>query len=143
MLAWKNLSRHFETRADKVATQNEVHPGVFARALAKRYEQNLFPAALPKKRSTHPDLYDRLVAAGVQPDYPTPKPPSLFTVQGLFMSAGLGVFVGISIASSLDWPAQRLLPDASRTKPPATYLDSEFQKLTSRISAAVEPRTNR
>ena len=30
------------------------------------------------KRTVHPSLYDRMIAAGVTPDYPRPAPPSRF-----------------------------------------------------------------
>ena len=48
--------------------------GTYARALEKIYEANLLPVVLREKR-VHPDLYDRLVAAGATPAYARPKPP--------------------------------------------------------------------
>jgi hypothetical protein len=33
-------------------------------------------AVMPRKRMPHPHLYDRLVIAGITPDFPRPKPPA-------------------------------------------------------------------
>ena len=43
--------------------------------LEKIYEANLVPVVLGAKRTTHPELYDRLVAAGVTPEYYRPEAP--------------------------------------------------------------------
>ena len=99
---WKALSREFEARADKVARENEANEGDFAQALVKLYEHNLLPAVLPAKRSTHPDLYDRLVAAGMQPDYPRPRPARLISVSGFLFSVLLGAMVGIRFAGEIN-----------------------------------------
>jgi hypothetical protein len=42
--------------------------------MVKLHESNLVPAVMPGKQ-THPHLYDRLLAAGVQPDFPRPPAP--------------------------------------------------------------------
>jgi hypothetical protein len=50
------------------------------------------PAVMPKKkRRTHPDLYDRLVAVGAQPEYPRPEPAKATSYAGLFYSVVLGL----------------------------------------------------
>jgi hypothetical protein len=55
------------------------------------------PAGMPGKRQVHPHLYDRLLAAGVTPDYPRPKPPtSLHWTTGL-MYAVLVILVVVMI----------------------------------------------
>jgi|ERR1041385_6449313 Zn-dependent protease with chaperone function len=81
-LAWimwfKHVSRRLEKRADALATRADRNPGDFARALEHLYEENLMPAVMRRKSMTHPDLYDRLLACGIQPDYPRPPPPSSF-----------------------------------------------------------------
>ena len=71
----RRFARRMEVRADRVATENQVDEGVYARALERLYESNQFPAVMPRKRMTHPHLYDRLLAAGITPAYPRPKPP--------------------------------------------------------------------
>ncbi len=77
-IAWTlflRLVHRMEIRADAMARQPETAAGTYARALAKIYEANLVPVVLGAKRRTHPELYDRLVAAGVTPEYPRPEAP--------------------------------------------------------------------
>lgn len=69
----RRLSRKLEGHADDVAA-DLVDGAVYARALEKLYEHNMIPAVLGK-RATHPSLYDRMLAAGVTPDFPRPAPP--------------------------------------------------------------------
>lgn len=72
------ISLHLEKRADKAARRDADSP-VYARALERLHRRNLAPAVLaPNASRTHPDLYDRMVAAGFTPDYPRPKPPEGF-----------------------------------------------------------------
>jgi hypothetical protein len=56
------------------------------------YEENLIPAVMAQRR-THPDLYDRLIAAGVQPDYPRPQKASNMAPQALIFSILLGFLI--------------------------------------------------
>jgi hypothetical protein len=65
-----------EERADKAGKAHEGEPGVYARALEKLYRSNLMPAVMRQKRAVHPHLYDRMLEAGVTPEFPRPKPPS-------------------------------------------------------------------
>ena len=90
--------RHrMEKRADSVATVHEGEsPGTYARALERIYEINQVPAVIAGTLS-HPNLYDRLLAAGVTPAYPRPAPPKRMTwpyalVMLLLM---VSVFVGM------------------------------------------------
>jgi Zn-dependent protease with chaperone function len=99
-ISWLSLfftrkhSRRLETRADNMAREHELDAGVYARGLSRIYEANLMPAVMPKKRSrTHPDLYDRLVAVGVQPEYPRPEPVHARSFVGLFYSVILGLLL--------------------------------------------------
>ena len=64
---------------------------IYAKALLKLYEDQLAPAVGPKKRATHPDLYDRLLAAGMQPDFPRPSPALSMAWTGQIFSAALGL----------------------------------------------------
>jgi Zn-dependent protease with chaperone function len=80
----RRLSRRMEVRADAVADKNTAEAGVYARALERLYQMNQMPAVMPGSRQVHPHLYDRLLAAGVTPEYPRPKAPaSLFWTSGL------------------------------------------------------------
>ncbi len=73
----RRLSRAMELRADRFAVGD--HPSetgaVYARALEKIYAANLIPASGLGRGQTHPDLYDRMLSAGLQPDFPRPKKP--------------------------------------------------------------------
>ena len=71
----RRLSRRLETRADAMGTGQDA-TGVYARALERLYELNKMPAVLRGKNLTHPHLYDRLIAAGVTPAFPRPRPPA-------------------------------------------------------------------
>ncbi|HEY1110406.1 MAG TPA: M48 family metalloprotease, partial [Opitutaceae bacterium] len=89
------LSRALENRADSVALVPEESPGVYARTLEALYRTNLTPAVLKGAGLlSHPDLYDRMVAAGVTPDYPRPKPPQSMAATSVVL-IGLLAFVGL------------------------------------------------
>lgn len=82
LLIWILLQRMFarislrlEKRADAAVHHGAESPA-YARALERLHRRNLLPAVLaPKAARTHPDLYDRMIAAGVTPGYPRPAPP--------------------------------------------------------------------
>ena len=67
--------RRAEVDADAVAMAEarEEDPGCYARVLERLHQENLIPAVLAQ-RTTHPDLYDRMVSAGVTPGFPRPLP---------------------------------------------------------------------
>lgn len=70
------LSRRLERSADSVAKASEGEAGREAASLEKLYRAQLLPVVQGASYSrSHPDLWDRLLAAGVQPSYPRPKPP--------------------------------------------------------------------
>jgi Zn-dependent protease with chaperone function len=94
---FRRVSHKLETRADAIAHANEPDPGTYARALAKLYEDNLVPAVNSKKRATHPHLYDRLLAAGVTPDFPRPRPPDPVSWNGLIFSMALGALAALLV----------------------------------------------
>lgn len=78
MIVAKRLGQRMEKRADQVALKTEEDPAVYARALERLYQTNQSPAVMPRRMrpSVHPDLYDRIVAAGITPDFPKPAPPA-------------------------------------------------------------------
>jgi Zn-dependent protease with chaperone function len=65
-----------EKQADSAAKVHEGQAGTYARALEKLYQINLMPAVIRAWFLSHPQLYDRLLAAGITPNYPRPRPPS-------------------------------------------------------------------
>ncbi|MBL9157147.1 MAG: M48 family metalloprotease [Verrucomicrobiales bacterium] len=70
------MMRRMEHQADSMATGPEGDSPVYARALEKLHEANQLPAVMPGNRMVHPHLYDRMLAAGLTPDYPRPAAPS-------------------------------------------------------------------
>jgi len=70
------VGRRMEERADTAGREGETDAGAYARALERLYRVNLVPAVVSRRGGVHPNLYDRMVAAGVQPDYERPRPPA-------------------------------------------------------------------
>lgn len=68
------LSRRMEARADAAA--HPVNAAALARGLEALYRVNLTPAVLGRANASHPELVDRLEAAGITPTWPRPAPPS-------------------------------------------------------------------
>lgn len=69
------FSHKMEVRADAVGKEHQEEEGDYARALEKIYRLNLMPAFTGKRGGSHPDLYHRLIHAGITPAYPKPLPP--------------------------------------------------------------------
>ncbi len=88
----RNISHALEKKADQFAIEHQNNPRTYARALTKLYEDGLFPAVSPKNQRTHPHLYDRLIEAGVTPDFPRPAAASSLALQTLFFSLLVGIF---------------------------------------------------
>ena len=96
-LLYRRLSQKLELRADLIAHSNEPEPGAYAEALVRLHQDNLVPAVLAKKRATHPDLYDRLLAAGVTPDFARPAPAHYMAWHGHLFAGALGLLAMIVI----------------------------------------------
>jgi Zn-dependent protease with chaperone function len=100
----RRMARRMEERADAVAKTHEGDSGTYARALEKLYEYNLTPAVTESKRTIHPHLYDRLISAGIEPDYPRPLPPprragTFCLILSLFLA--IAVNVGLLVARTI------------------------------------------
>jgi hypothetical protein len=87
-----------EKRADKIAAENQAQDGIYAHALEKLYCDSLIPAVSSSNRKAHPHLYDRMLAAGIQPDYPRPAKPEIMGWSGLLICIALGILIGIALA---------------------------------------------
>ena len=87
----RKRARRMEERADSFGKEAEKEAGIYPLALAKLYEANLVPAVMSGKRKVHPHLYDRLLAAGVTPDYPRPKPPGRWGFLAAFLTIAANV----------------------------------------------------
>ena len=91
-------ARRMEERADFFGQEAQGQEGAYAKALSKIYEDSLIPAVMAGKRAAHPHLYDRLVASGITPDYPRPKPPGKWGIM-----AGVLLTAVNALALSLLW----------------------------------------
>ena len=68
--------RKAEFEADTAGPDEESSSTDLAEALTRLHQENLIPAVLPRGGfKSHPDLYDRLLALGVTPDYERPPVP--------------------------------------------------------------------
>lgn len=106
-----NLHRRLEVQADSAASDAESAAGVYARALEKIHATNLIPAVFVKD-NLYPHLYDRMLAAGVTPDFERPRPPRPWV--GIIVAiCGAALFYaswyGLANLASSAWTA--LLPD--------------------------------
>lgn len=83
------LGRRMEKRADQIALENQADPAVYARALERLYQTNQMPAVVPRRGArVHPDLYDRMLAAGITPNFPKPAPPKGTSWTSVLLIAG-------------------------------------------------------
>lgn len=76
-LVYRSASLRLEQRADAAATHRDQGGADYAVALERLYELNLIPATF-RVRQAHPHLYDRMLAAGVTPSFPRPRPPPIW-----------------------------------------------------------------
>lgn len=72
----KRRRRRMEIRADVLGSWMHEDKSIYARALVKLYQANEMPAVMPRKRMPHPHLYDRMLVAGITPDFPRPDRPA-------------------------------------------------------------------
>jgi Zn-dependent protease with chaperone function len=93
----RRLSQRMEKRADQIAAVNQLNEGVYARALEKLYRENQLPAVNVNDRQTHPHLYDRMLAAGVTPDYPRPDRPKKTTWMGTVYACAPGLLLALLV----------------------------------------------
>jgi Zn-dependent protease with chaperone function len=75
----RRLQRRMEERADRAADCGAERSPALARGLERAYRMNLTPA-VGSRQGTHPHLYDRMIAAGLEPDFPRPARPSRFRI---------------------------------------------------------------
>jgi len=96
-LVYRRVSHKLEVRADRIAHTNEPDAGTYARALARLYEDNLAPAVQARDHATHPHLYDRLIAAGMPPDYPRPAAAKSMAWHGRLFAGAIGLVAAFFI----------------------------------------------
>ena len=89
-LGLRRLRRRREAQADAVAHVHETAPGAHARALEKLHEVNRVPMVMRGRAHSHPDLYDRMAAAGAPVPPARPAPPArLPTIAGVSTAAAI------------------------------------------------------
>lgn len=104
---YKRFTRKLEQRADTLECQAIGDRQVYMRSMVKLHQANLTPAVMPGVQ-THPHLYDRLLAAGIQPDFPKPMPPprgkpfwAAFTAAILVVVALAFLLIAVGVALRL------------------------------------------
>ncbi len=75
LFGYQRFSHRMEARADRLENKAIAHHETYMRSMVKLHEANLTPAVMPGTQ-THPNLYDRLLAEGIQPEFPRPLAPS-------------------------------------------------------------------
>ncbi|MCP5022529.1 MAG: M48 family metalloprotease [bacterium] len=128
----RQRSSGWEQDADKVALQYEENTGSYARALEGLHRFNMVPAVLGIKNPSHPDLYDRMIAAGVEPDFPIPAMPAPASRKGNLTMAFFAIVVLLSVfKASASGPGVRrlssILPAGSILSP--LFAGGEFGAL--------------
>ncbi|MEZ0296498.1 MAG: M48 family metalloprotease, partial [Candidatus Methylacidiphilales bacterium] len=89
----QSFSRRMEEKADTVGRSAETEAGEYALALEQIHRVNLIPAVLSSTpQHTHPELYDRMQACGITPDYPRPAPPERFNFKAAAAAFAILVF---------------------------------------------------
>jgi len=92
---YRRISQKLESRADHMAKANEGDAGTYARALLRLYEDGLLPAVTAKSRATHPHLYDRMLTAGVTPDFPRPAAAGSMAWHGHIFAGLVGLLFAV------------------------------------------------
>ena len=97
-LGYIRFTHRYEKRADHLENEAIGDPNAYMRSMIKLHQANVHPAVMPGKQ-THPHLYDRLLAAGIQPDFPRPLPPSrktpLLTVLATTIAVAILMFAAV------------------------------------------------
>ena len=100
-LLFRCFARRLERHADATADSSQTDPSTYACALEQLYRDALIPAVLPGRSQSHPHLYDRLRAVGVEPDYPRPCPPSgLRTTAAVFLPPLIVLLVDLALLAA-------------------------------------------
>jgi Zn-dependent protease with chaperone function len=110
LMFYVRLVRRMEVRADEVGTRFEPTPGSYGAALGRLYSATRVPVVLGSKRRAHPELYDRLIAAGSPPEYPRPKaPPRMPYFAGMFVLLTVALLGSIPLRVAAQSAAGALL----------------------------------
>jgi len=108
---YRRISLKLESRADRFAVDIETDAGTYARALTKLYEDNLLPAVTGNEQTTHPHLYDRILAAGMTPDFPRPEAAASISWYGRVLGGLAGLLLAIFVITNLEKWSAAVRPD--------------------------------
>lgn len=98
-IAISRLSRKWEKVADSVAGANQDQDLNYAHALLRIYEINMMPLVGIFRGGNHPHGYDRIVAAGLTPEFARPARPSRSsTFIGFALASLIGFVLYFSVA---------------------------------------------
>lgn len=86
-----------EHKADRAAITHSPDPAIYAWALERLHRLNLLPVVIARRLRTHPDLYDRMVAAGVTPEYPRPEPPQTYAWSATILTVLCTLMVMVAV----------------------------------------------
>jgi Zn-dependent protease with chaperone function len=121
MLGYIRFTHRYEKRADHLENKAIGDPNAYMRSMIKLHQANVHPAVMPGKQ-THPHLYDRLLAAGIQPDFPRPLPPSrnlpLLTVLATTIAVAILMFAAV-IATGVVFRLARITVSGVKQNPTA------------------------
>ncbi|MCB9654146.1 MAG: M48 family metalloprotease [Deltaproteobacteria bacterium] len=115
LVSLRRVTHRLETRADEAAVA-QSDGAEYARALEHIYRANMVPPVLAGQFLTHPNLYDRLLASGMTPDYLRPAGPKMGRVRIAL------------VASVVSLIAIFPLLNAATTHPPAWLISSEVTR---------------
>ena len=127
----RKLSRRMEQRADKIAAENQGEEGVYAGALEKLHCDGLLPAVYASNQQTHPHLYDRMLAAGIQPVYPRPAKPRKMGWTSLLLWIAYIILIWLVLRN-------RTSPSNSVPEPNSAQRNSKPLKVQIRMATAGE-----
>ncbi len=131
VLGYRRFTRRMEVRADRLESDAIADAKAYMRSMIKLHEANLQPAVMPGAQ-THPHLYDRLLAGGIQPDFPRPMAPSRAKPFLAVLAAGLGaavVMFMMMVVLMLAQGPKNVRPKDSTADLPAGYQTGEEERV--------------
>jgi Zn-dependent protease with chaperone function len=120
LVAYQRFRRRMEVRADQLESQTVADANTYMRSMIKLHEANMLPAVMAGAQS-HPHLYDRLLAGGIQPDFPRPLAPSRTKPLLAALAATIATLVVMFVLVVFTMCCQRLiraLHSAPSAQPP-------------------------
>ncbi|MCP4872225.1 MAG: M48 family metalloprotease [Proteobacteria bacterium] len=111
VILMSGIARRVGRSMEEHANGHSEDPEVYTRALEAIYRANDAPGILGT--GVHPNLYDRMIAAGVTPDWPRPLPPSRWRPRLAMVAALLIAGFGIGFLRLIAYVVTSMAPEAS------------------------------